>query len=258
MSFDYISTRQVCDHQILLERYGVDANDFRTLRSVADPSVSVRGPINGASMVRVYVGGKLVTANDPTYGYDIVRSPNRIDQNVAAIFYDIVLRRPARWGSSLLVEVSYITQQPFCLKCGGRGSNNDWKISPTKTLERVYGVAKMAQQCMKYLLTSINPFNPNLTCAIRTYIGKKLGVGITDEDIAAEATRALNSYKQIQSSQQTVQTLTPEEVLKDIVDVATREDPDDPTSVYLTVQVQGYGGSKPVPLNVALQNESTT
>ena len=85
-----------CDHQISFERYIVNKSDFRTLNYVGNTSLCMRAPINGASLVQVYIGGVAVSKNDPNYGWSLALDTNRLYNPQADTFYKIVFNNPVR------------------------------------------------------------------------------------------------------------------------------------------------------------------
>lgn len=250
MSFDISSGPRSCDHLQILERYQLNPFDFRTLQYKANTQFNLRAPINGVSLVRLYFKGVLVSPSDPNYGHTIVVDPSRVQESYP--FQKIVFNKPIRERTPL-IEVSYITIEGACLKCGGTGQVTDWSVSPSGTLNRIHGRRKLGQACMKYMLTSRNAFNPNLTTPIRSYIGKKFGLTVSDSDIATAVTNALSAYQSIQKAQSTVQTLDPHEMIQDVQSVSAAQSPSDPTVVNLSVAVLTYGSSEAVPLNLNLQ-----
>ncbi len=253
MSWDFSSQSRACDHFQILERYVLDAFDFRTLHLASDPSLNMRAPINGAAMTRVFLKGIQCPPNDPLYGYTIMADPARVEAGYT--FSKILFNHPVRLTRPLL-EVSYITRQGFCLQCNATGQVNDWSISPSGSLDITQGVQKLAQQSLKYVLTSKNPFSPTLVCHMKDYIGKKFNMNVSTTDIASEITRVLQTYQQIQGTQKTVQTLDPQEVLRDIQTVSAQVDPANPNLIFVSIVVTAYGSPTPVPLNIALQAQS--
>lgn len=251
MSFDIsASVGGACDHLQILERYVVDFRDFRTLHYKTNDAFNMRAPINGVSMVRLYIKGSLVKPSDPVFGYTIVPDPLRVESSYP--FQKIVFNQPVRELGSL-IEVTYLTHQGFCLKCGGSGKVVDWTVSPAGSLNRVTGAKKLAQQALKYILTSRNPFNPNLTSPIRGYLFHKFGVTMTDHDIATAVTNAMSTYQSIQKAQGTVQQMDPAEMIRDVQSVSATQDPNDPTVVNLSLELLAYGSTEAIPLNLALQ-----
>lgn len=251
MSFDLSGANSGCDHLQILERYVVDVQDFRTLNYYPNQTLNMRAPINAPSMMRLYFNGTLVNPNDPNYGYSVVPDPTRT-QLQSYPFSKVMFKNPIR-QTTPLVEVSYFTRPGFCLKCGGTGKTPDWIVSPSGSLSEVTGVKKLAQQALKYVLTSQNPFNRNLVCPVRSYVGQKFGFTVTDQDISSATIAALATYQSIQKAQSTVQTMSPLEMLQDVVSVDAVQDTTDPTKVSLSIVISPYGTNQTIPLNVALQ-----
>jgi hypothetical protein len=249
VSYDLNTKLAPCDHAQSGERYVVDTNDFRTLHLAANPVFNMRAPINGQALVRVRVAGNVVPPDHPVYGYDIVSDINRIQ--TSDVFYKIVFKKPVRWYIPL-IEVSYITLKLYCLKCSGSGQLNDFKKANSGSLMHTTGNEKLVQRVLKFVLTSRCAFYPQFTCRIKDYIGRKLGVSITEADISNQIVAALSNLKNIQSSQRTIQNLTPQEMLKDITSVKTAFDPADPTVVNIAAWVSSYGSSNSLPISFTL------
>lgn len=253
MSWDYKSATRPCGHEQILERYVLDAFDFRTLHVASDPQLNMRAPINGVAMTRVFLKGIQCPPNDPRFGYSIVPDPARIEEGYT--FSKIMFNHPVRLVRPL-IEVSYITRQDFCIQCSATGQVNDWTISPSGALVKTHGVQKLVQQSLKYVLTSKNPFAPNLICHLKDYLGKKFNVSISAQDIVTEITKVLQNYQQIQGSQKTVQTLDPLEILRDVSSVSAQQDPTNPNLIFVSIVVTAFGQSQPIPMNIALQATS--
>lgn len=251
MSYDFNVRLANCDHQQSFERYIVDWEDFVTLHLAANVSLNMRAPINGASQVQLYVGGQLVPPTHPIYGYNIVTDINRVQTSDR--FYKIVFKKPVRVVTPL-IEVSYITIKNFCLKCGTAGQLNDIKKASNGSVIHVVNTDKMIQRVLKIVLSSRCPFYPQYTCKIKDYIGKKFGITITDADISNQVMNALQSLKQIQSAQRTVQSLTPEEMLKDISNLQTVVI--DPNSVAVSADLSSYGTPNAIPVSFSLTTSS--
>ena len=158
------------------------------------------------------------------------------------VFYKIMFNKPVRIVVPL-IEVSYFTRQPFCLKCSGLGTLNDFKRANSGSFLRVTQTDKLAQKALKWILTSQCSFYPSFVCTLKSYIGRKLGIQITETDIQTSVLTALTQMQQVQQAQGTVQTLEPSEILKDIVNVTAIIDPNDPTVVRVSATVSSYGGT---------------
>lgn len=251
MSYDFNVRLAPCGHEISFERYVIDWQDFKTLHLAANVTLNMRAPINGANLVKLYIGGQLVQPNDPIYGYTITPDINRVlttDQ-----FYKIMFNNPVRWYIPL-IEVSYITIKNYCLKCGTAGQLNDIKPASNGSIIHIVGTDKMVQRVLKMVLTSQCGFYPQFTCPIKGYIGKKFGVTITDADISNQIINSLQNLKSIQSAQRTVQSLDPQEMLKDIQNLETNVI--DPNSVAVSADLASYGTPNATPVSFALTTSS--
>jgi hypothetical protein len=251
VSYDFNIRLAPCDHQQSFERYVIDVNDFKTLHLASNTAANMRAPINGASQVRLYIGGQLVSVNHPVYGYVVVTDINRIQTSDR--FYKIMFKNPVRIFIPL-IEVSYITTLNFCLKCGTAGQLNDIKKASNGSVLHIVGTDKMVQRVLKMVLTSRCPFYPQFVCLIKDYIGKKYGVTITDSDISNQVMAALQNLKQIQSAQRTVQALDPQEMLKDVLNLQTEVI--DPNSVAVSADLTSYGTPNATPVSFSLTTSS--
>jgi hypothetical protein len=251
MSWDIYATTSQCDHLQVLEKYTVSPLDFRTLTLTSNTSMNMRAPINAASMLRLYNNRALIAPDHPVYGYSVVPDPTRT-QLEGYPFQKIMFNQGVRIMTPLF-QASYYTRQGFCLKCNGTGSVPDWVVGPSGSLRHITGEKKLAQQIVKYVMTSVNPFNPTLVCAIRSYLYKKLGVNVNDQDISTAVSKALSAYQSIQQAQKTVQYMDPMEMIQDVVSINVTQDPTNPTAVYLSLVVLAYGSNDAIPLSMAIQ-----
>jgi hypothetical protein len=249
MSYDFDVKSAPCDHQQAFERYIVNSKDFRTLNLATDTTRNMRAPINGQAQVKLYIGGRLVSPTDPRYGYSFVPDVNMIQTSDR--FLKIVFNKSQRFIISL-IEVSYITLKPYCLKCSGLGNLNDLKKANSGSLIHVIDTNKLVQRSLKYILTSRCPFYPQLTCPIKDFIGRKV-LTTTEADISNGVLNALTNFKRIQAAQRTVQLLTPLETLKDVTGVTTVQAPNDPTAVSVAATVSSYGSSQAVNLGFSIR-----
>jgi hypothetical protein len=257
MSFDYNvlvidpTTQQpigACDHQQSFERYVVDFNDFKTLHYAGNTALNMRAPINGQAMVQMWISGEEVKQNDPTYGWQLIIDPDRIDAvNSTDVFYKILFLNPVRIVVPL-IEVSYLTIQGYCLKCSAMGFLNDFKNAASGSFVQVTQQTKLAQKGLKWILTSRCAFYPTFVCPLKSYVGKKLGIQLTDTDIQNAVQTALDTMQQVQQAQNTVQVLDPLEMIKDIQYVTAVEDPNNPTSIQVGAMITTFSGTS-VPLS---------
>ena|SRR5271157_4798892 len=261
-TYDFNTLQQACDHQQHAERYQVTPSDLRTLQLVANPAINMRAPINGIAMVEILIHGEPIQQNDPTYGYQILPDPNRLQipagpGGQTETFYKIVFNKEVRVVRPL-IEVNYITVQSYCLKCNGTGLINDLTPNTNGGLIRIYGLFKLSQRVLKMILTSQCAFYPQFTCPIKSYIGRKFGISITDADIANAVVNSLQSLKQIQTAQNAFQTLQPEETLRDFTNISAIQDTVDPTVVHVSGTIISFTSSNmnttvSTPINFTIQ-----
>lgn len=244
-----------CDHHQWFERYIVNLNDFRTLNYAGNPAINMRAPINGASSVKIWISGEQITSSDPIYGWQVILDTDRIDNTTENTFYKIVFNKPVRLLLPL-IEVSYISRQEYCLKCSATGYLNDLKQGVgAAPFSEVTQVTKLAQKALKWILTSRCPFYPTFVCTIKGYMGRKLGIQITDTDLQTSVVNALTNMQKVQQAQSTVQNLDPQEILKDIVNVTAVIDQQDPTIVRVSATVSNYSGqSAPLGFTLRMNN----
>lgn len=260
MSYDYniqiadSQTGQIigaCDHEISFERYTIDPDDFRTLHYLGNQGLNMRAPINGANNIRIWIRGESISPNDPIYSWSIIRDTNRVDIPTADVFYKILFDRPIRLVIPL-IEVTYLTRQPYCMKCNGIGVLSDFKASSSGDFLHITQTNKLAQKALKWILTSNCPFYPTFVCQLKNYIGRKLGIQITETDIQTQVLNALTQMQQVQRAQSTVQSLDPSEIIKDIINVTAVIDPNDPTLVRVSATVSSFSGTS-APLGFTLR-----
>jgi len=242
-----------CDHEQSFERYVVDFNDFRTLHYAGNTALNMRAPINGSDMIRMWIRGEEVEQDDPVYGWSLVRDSNRLDAvNSTDQFFKIMFNRPVRFVVPL-IEVLYLTSQGYCLKCSAMGVLNDFKVSTAGSFVKVTQQAKLAQKGLKWVLTSRCAFYPTFVCPLKSYVGKKLGIQLTDTDIANAVTTALTQMQAVQQAQASVQTsfggnMDPLEMIKDIQYVTAQVAVDDPTTIQVAAVITTFNGTS-VPLS---------
>lgn len=243
-----------CDHKQWFERYVVNQTDFRTLNYAGNQSINMRAPINGTTAVQMWISGEEVYNTDPVYGWQVILDPDRIEVGTTDLFYKIVFNSPVRLLMPL-IEVSYISRQGFCLKCSATGYLNDVKPSTFGDFIQISQTNKLVQKALKWILTSQCPFYPTFVCQLKSLLGHKLGIEITDSDIQTSVVNALTTMQSVQQAQSTVQSLDPQEILKDIVNVTATSDPDDPTTVKVSAVVSNYSGqSAPLGFTLRMNN----
>lgn len=251
MSYDFSIKAVNCNHVQTLERYVVSPYDNRTLLLASDMSTVMRAPLNGVSLVKLYIGGVIVPPGHERYGWTVSKDTTSLslDQD----FFKIQFNQSMRM-SVPLIEVTYRTYVNYCLRCNGTGFVNDYRIQNSGNLLHIWGQDKLVQRSLKWILTSTCGFYPQLVCHIKDYIGKKYGMAITDTDISQEVMNAMTNMKNIQQAQMSVQSLSDGEILVDIQSVTAQLDPTNPTLVRVSVNVvSGQKASNLQAINFSLR-----
>lgn len=249
MSYDFDTRLSACDHTQLKERMVIDQTDFRTLLYASRPSERMRGPISAKVSVRLFISGIEVPPDHLIYGWQILRDELSVHSDQKS---KIIFNQPVRLVG-LLIQLQYTTIPAYCLKCNGYSKTNDYKINKGGGFLHVHDYDKLVQRIYKFLLTSTCKFYPSFTSRLKEFVGKKVGGALTEEDITYECATALDNLKRIQIAQRTVQLLTPQEVLKDIESVSTKQDDYDPSIVRTQMKVASFGIPRSVPLTFTIR-----
>ena len=242
MSYDFDLKLAPCDHLQIRERMTI-SQDFRTLRH-QESNGYMRGPVSAKGSVRLFISGQEILPSHETYGWEILPDETSVASDQRS---KIVFRYPFRL-SNVLIEVQYVTIPAYCLKCNGYSKTNDFKVERTGTFNHITEYDKLVQRVYKFLLTSKCPFYPTLTSRLKDFVGRKIGGALTEDDITYECLTTLDNLKQIQQTQKTVQTLSPQEVLKNVESISTERDKADPSLVSTKMTISSFGVPRPSPL----------
>jgi hypothetical protein len=147
-----------------------------------------------------------------------------------------------------LIEVSYLSLKGYCMKCSAIGVLNDFKNSASGSFLQVTQQTKLAQKGLKWILTSRCPFYPTFVCPLKSYVGKKLGIQLTNTDIQNAVQTALSTMQKVQQAQNTVQVLDPLEMIKDIQYITAEVAVNDPTTIQVAAMITTFSGTS-VPLS---------
>lgn len=251
MSYDFDTNYIDCDHQVLGEVLALQA-DRQTLRYAYNPEYTMRGLVNGVDSVQLFVGGKLVSPSSPHWGYRILDDPSTLSGEYFERRKMIQFLSPQRMNQ-VRIEVNYRTISAHCWKCGGNGKVHDLQPNKTNSFIHIQQYPKLLQRVNKILLTSECAFYPNLVSSLTRDIGKKLDQNLTEDDISLQISNDLQALKTIQTTQGTVQTLDPEEILKDVDHISVTSNTADETLVMVSVEVSSYGQATPGASNFIMR-----
>ena len=222
--------------------------DMRTLlyatQDAYQDQVPVRGAVAVKSSVRLFISGVEVPQNHPTFGWALcVDTTYTKGDRRFKIMFNTRMRL-----TNPTIQVQYITTAPHCLKCCGLGKISDYTIAQNGSLTHVTDFEKLTQRIYKFLLTSTCNFYPSFTSRLKSFMGMKIAGSVSTDDISNECSNAL-----IQTAQKNIQTLSPQEVLKDIESIESVRDENDPTVVRTSLYVTSYGTPRALPLAFTLR-----
>lgn len=249
MSYDFDTRQSPCDHYQRRERVVVSPDDFMTLINATDPYVYMRGILSSANTVKVKIGGQYVDANHPIYGWSVKPDTSSYYEQQRS---KIVFNKQVRL-TDLTIMIEYFCTPASCLKCNGYSKTNDFVPNTQGTFTHITEHNKLIHRTNKFLLTSRCDFYPKFTSQLKTFIGRKFGLSLTEDDISQEVVTALENLRNIQLAQKTVQTLSPQEILRNVESVTSLRDENDPTLVTSQVTISSYGPNRISPLTFILR-----
>ena len=248
MSYDFDTRQSPCDHYQRRERVVIFSSDYRTLINATDPNVYMRGILASANTVKVRIGRSYVDSNHPVYGWSVLPVANSFSEQRTKIMFNSPVRMVG-----LVIEIEYFSTPTTCLKCNGYGKTNDFVANSLGTYLHVTEHNKLIHRANKFLLTSRCDFYPAFTSQLKNFIGRKFGVSLTEDDISQEIVSSLENLRSIQLAQKTVQTLSPQEILRSVESVTSTKDANDPTIVTSRVSLASYGQNRVNPLTFVLR-----
>ena len=248
MSYDFDIRPSPCDHFQRRERVAISLDDNRTLVNYFNTNIYMRGILSAPSTVQVRMGGVVIPSTHATFGWSVKEDTDSYYEKR----YKVVFNQPVR-VTGLLIELTYCATQASCLKCNGYGKLTDFTESNRGVFMHVTEHNKLIQRVNKFLLTSRCDFYPSLTSALKTFVGRKYGLSLTEDDITQEVVNTLEKLRNIQLSQRSIQTLSPQEILRSVDSVTTVRDTNDPTILTSKASISSYGPNSPNPLTFVLR-----
>ena len=118
--------------------------------------------------------------------------------------------------------------------------NSDLKIKNDGTIKTVSDTAKLRQDIIKIILTSLgsNKFHPWYGCAVgESTIGKNLPENILEMEIKTSIEQSLDKLKTLQSAQASSQRVSLAELISEVGNIEAGRNPIDPRQINITVTV---------------------
>jgi hypothetical protein len=149
-----------------------------------------------------------------------------------------------------IIKVTYTTPAERCLRCGGSFVENDFRIDSNGDLRTISNHDLLYQICMKAILTEkgSNPFYKYYGTPLMESIGSKALMGIGNF-LRFEVDRTLKLVQKAQTAQARYQTISFEERLLNVLNIAVIQHESDPTAFLIDVTVQS-ASQKPISLSI--------
>lgn len=198
--------------------------------------------VDAASTVAGTIGfltNHLYRGVDVLPGWTLVLDPNSLPQlPYRMIFFDNPLRSVGDF-----VELSYSTVRNQCRRCGGLGTENDWRYGFNGNTGEVRDEALLIQEITKIMFSirGSNPFHTWYGTTITETVGKKIAFGnFVQNLIVSDITTTFNRWQSIKNQQQNVvrQYVSDKEYPFRLLSVVLQQSNQDPTVIYVNLVIQ--------------------
>jgi hypothetical protein len=235
---------------VINDRLSFSTTDTGPQASVFITGASTAAGLFGFGSNREY-RGKLLAP-----GWTLVSDPTTLaDRPTRLIVFDEPLR-----SASDFVEVSYVTLQQECRRCGGTGYEHDWRYDSRGEVITVQDDDLLVQELQKdiYTILGSNPFHFWYGSGLINSIGKKLTAGgFVQNVIVSDIHQAFNRWQSTKRQQEenVGQFVSDKEFPFRLLSVDFQQSTQDPTVIFVSVTVQNRS-SEPVQLTRGLRLSS--
>lgn len=225
---------------------------FRSSLSGHDATIYIKSGSTLAGTVgvksnRLYQGKQIVP------GWSLINDPNTLqDRPTRLVIFDEALR-----GYQDFAELNYTTIRQECRRCGGIGTENDWRYDTDGKVIELRQESLLIQELTKVVYTArgSNPFHPWYGTLITEQIGQKItSRGLIQSTITADVKTTFTRWQSIKRQQEenSGQFVSDEEYPFRLNEVLLEQSQRDPTVMFVTVNVQNRS-LKPVQLTRGLR-----
>lgn len=184
--------------------------------------------------------------------WSLVNDPNTLSDRPTRF---IVFDRPVESVTDF-VELGYTTVRQECRRCGGVGIENDWQYTSAGSLIKVRNSDLLSQEVLKITYTEkgSNQFHPWYGTGLLEAIGKKLtDQGLVQNLILSDLQDAFRRWQSLKKQQEEAlgQFVSDEEYPFRLMVVNLRQDPSDPTVIFVDAVVQSRS-SEPIQISRGL------
>ena len=201
----------------------------------------------GLSVNRIYRGKNTFP------GWTLVNDPSTLsDRPRRLVYFDEPLK-----ADSNFIELTYVTVSQECRRCGGLGVENDWRYGSDGHTAEVRNEALLIQELLKITYTNrgSNPFHPWYGTTILERIGSKnASSGVIQNAITSDIYTMFGRWQSIKRQQEEAvgQFLSDEEYPLRLSSVRLEQSQQDPTVLFLNVEVQNRS-TKPIVITRGLR-----
>ena len=190
----------------------------------------------------------------PYPGWSLIQDPDTLSDRPTRL---LVFDSPVN-GFRTFVEMDYATIREECRRCGGLGVENDWTYTVDGKISEVRDFNLLLQEVQKICFTvrGSNVFHTWYGTNIIETIGKKLvASGIVQNFIVSDIYEAFRRWQDIKRQQEEVvgQTVSDGEYPFKLIGVDLEPADQDPTIVYVTVNMQSRASNKIIPITKSLK-----
>lgn len=208
---------------------------------------STAASVFGFSSNREFRGQDLVP------GWTLVSDPTTLSDRPTRL---VVFDSPMRSGSDF-VEISYVTLQQECRRCGGIGVEHDWRYDTNGKIVPIRDEDLLVQELLKdfYTISGSNPFHTWYGTQLIEGIGKKLSAGgFAQNLVVSDLYQAFGRWQSIKRQQEETvgQFVSDREFPFRLLGVNLEESSQDPTVLFVTITVQNRS-NEPIQLTRGLK-----
>ena len=177
-------------------------------------------------------------------GWTLVNDPNTLnDRPTRWIVFDAPLK-----SSTDFAEITYTTVREECRRCGGLGTEHDWRYTITGDVVEVRDEALLLQETLKIMYTVLgsNPFNTWYGTTLINMIGSKVILAeVVQNTIVSNVQTAFNRWQSIKKRQEqdVGQEVSDREFPYRLMSVSAQQSSQDQTVFWVFVTVQNRSGN---------------
>jgi phage baseplate assembly protein W len=255
------SHKMPLDQMVLLLNQGVAGVTFsaagsRVKMTSADEGKGATVFLSAGSTLNQTIGFPLnrqVRGVNVAPGWTLISDPRTLADRPRRL---IVFDEPVH-GFNDYVEINYTTERNECRRCGGTGTENDWRYAVNGEVVQVVDEALLIQEIQKlfYTVLGSNQFHDWYGTNLLDTVGKKLTPNNFIQNlIVSDIYQAFRRWQSVKHQQETSagQYVSDREYPFALTAVNLQQSTKDPTVVFVKVVVQNRSGD-PIQLDRGLR-----